>query len=142
MDNILEASVKLLNGRMKYECRAGDNPPVITDYTPPVGDGEGYTSLQLFLISFATCSGGVVGPFLKKMGKSVDGLTIRAEGKRRTEHPTGFESIRLYFELTSKDVKEADMQKVLKMAEDTYCPVWSMIKGNVQVETSFVIKPE
>jgi putative redox protein len=141
MDNILEASVKLLNGRMKYECRAGDNPPVITDYTPPMGDGEGYTSLQLFLISFATCSGGVVAPFLKRMGKNVAGLTIRAEGKRRTEHPTCFESIRLYFEIKSDDVTDGDVQKVLAMAEEKYCPVWAMIKNNVTVETQYVILP-
>jgi putative redox protein len=142
MSNLLEASVNLINGRLKFECTAGDNPPVITDYIPPFGDNEGYMPLQLFLISFATCSGGVIAPFLKKMGKTVTGLSMHVTGKRHEQHPTGFETIHLDIALRSPDVTEEDLQKVLQMAEDKYCPVWAMIKNNVTVTTSYVITKE
>jgi putative redox protein len=42
-------------------------------------------------------------------------------------------------QIKSTDVTEADMQKVIKLSEDTYCPVWSMLKGNVEVEVVFSI---
>ena len=140
MANILEADVNLINDKLKFECRAGDNPTIITDYIPPFGDNEGYMPLQLFLISFATCSGGVIAPFLRKMGKQVTALSMHVSGKRREEHPTGFETIHLDIHLKSPDVTDADLQKVLAMAEDKYCPVWAMIKNNVEIKTSFTIE--
>jgi uncharacterized OsmC-like protein len=39
----------------------------------------------------------------------------------------------------SSDVTEADIKKVLEMAEEKYCPVWAMVKGNVKVETSYKV---
>ncbi len=42
----LEASVTLVNDKIKFSGTAGENPPVAIDYTPPIGDGEGYTSLS------------------------------------------------------------------------------------------------
>jgi hypothetical protein len=40
----------------------------------------------------------------------------------------------------NSDVTEQDMKKVIGMAEDKYCPVLSMIKGNTTVETTFTTK--
>ena len=139
MSSILEASVELKNDKLMFECVAGENPPVITDYIPPLGDNNGYMPLQLFLISFATCTGGVIAPFLRRMGKHVDGLSMQVKGWRREQHPTGFEKIELNILLKSSDAVDADVAKVIKMAEDTYCPVWAMIKNNVEVVTTFTI---
>jgi uncharacterized OsmC-like protein len=36
-------------------------------------------------------------------------------------------------------VTDADLKKVIFMAEDKFCPVWAMIKGNTEVETVFYI---
>lgn len=136
MGNILEAYAELKNDKLMFECVAGENPPIITDYIPPLGDLKGYMPLQLFLISMATCTGGVIAPFLRRAGKHVDGLKMKATGTRREQHPTGFEKIHLDIELTSRDASEEELINILKMAEDKYCPVWSMIKGNVEVTTS------
>lgn len=136
MGNVLEATAELVNDKLLYKCVTGDNPPIYTDYIPPLGDGGGYMPLQLFLVSMAACTGGVVAPFLRRMGKQVNGLKIQAMGTRRTEHPTGFERIEMDIELKSADATEEDLKKVVQMAKDTYCPVWSMIKGNVEVVTA------
>lgn len=140
MSNLLEADVELINEKLKFKCKAKENPPIVTDYIPPLGDNEGYMPLELFLISFATCLGGVIAPFLRRMNKTVTALFIHVSGKRRAEHPTGFEKIDSFIRLKSPDITEADLQKVLKMAEDTYCPVWSMVKNNVEVTTAYSIE--
>lgn len=41
--------------------------------------------------------------------------------------------------MESPDVTEDDMKKVVDLAEDKYCPVWSMIKGNTIVEITYKI---
>lgn len=137
--NYLEASITLVNDRLHFRGEAGNNNPVSIDYTPPLGDNEGYTSLQLFLLSLASCAGSSVLTFLRKMKKNIVSCEIKASGIRRNEHPTCFEEIFLEFDLKSDDVLPADVDKVIALSEQTYCPVWAMIKGNVRVNTKYTI---
>jgi putative redox protein len=73
------------------------------------------------------------------MRKTIDGCQIKAIGLRRTEHPLSFEKITLEFIVRSSDILEEDIQKMIYLSEETYCPVWAMIKGNVEVETKITI---
>lgn len=133
MSNLLEAKIKLLNEGVKFKSVVEGKPEIITDYLPPYGDGLSVLPLELFLISFGTCVGGVITPMLKKMGKQVQDLQIIIQGKRREEHPLCFEEIKLIISVTSVDATGDDLKKVLKLAEEKICPVWAMIKGNVIV---------
>jgi len=139
MSTILETEVTLINDKLKFSAKAQSNPEIILDYIPPLGDGEGYMPLELLLISLASCSASTVAPLLRKFQKDVSGLTVSAKGVRRETHPTSFETITLNFTLKSKDSQEADMQKVIQMSEDKYCPVWAMLKNNVDIKTQFKI---
>jgi putative redox protein len=140
MEKPLAVSIELMNQKVKFACRARDQQPISVDYTPPIGDGEGYTSLELLLVSLATCVGTGVLTLLRKMRKEVSGLRITASGVRRTIHPTSFETIDLDLNLTTKDVTAEDMDKVLKLAEDSICPVWAMIKGNTTVRVKYILE--
>lgn len=137
--NVLEANVNLINNKLHFLGKSGNNEPVHIDYISPLGDNEGYMSLQLFLLSLASCAGSSVLTFLRKMRKTIDGCQIRATGIRRAEHPLSFEKITLEFVVRSADILEPDIQKVIDLSEETYCPVWAMIKGNVDVETKITI---
>ena len=136
----LSASVKLINNKLNFSGITEGNTPVSIDYTPPLGDNLGYTSLELFLLSLNSCIGSSVLTFLRRMNKNIAGCEIHSRGIRKQEHPTGFNTIYLDIRIQSPDVSEDDMRKVIKLSEDTYCPVWSMIKGNVAVEVSFRIE--
>ncbi|MGI5849123.1 MAG: OsmC family protein [Christensenellales bacterium] len=139
MGSVLEASVELKNEKIMFEGTADGLPPVVTDYVPPLGDGKGYMPLQVFLISLASCLGGTIAPLLRRMGKNIGGLTISARGMRREQHPTGFEKITLKIRLVSDNATDEDLQKVVSLAEQTYCPIWSMIKNNVEISSEFDI---
>lgn len=134
MGNVLNASAELINDKMKFKCVSGSNPAVITDYIPPMGDGEGYMPLELFLLSLSTCLGGAVVVLLRKMQKSIERFSINAEGIRREQHPTSFEKITLHLYVESSNAVKDDIEKALRMAEPI-CPVLAMIKGNVEVVT-------
>ncbi len=43
------------------------------------------------------------------------------------------------FTVNSNDVKDADIQKAIKLAEDSVCPVWAMVKGNAEIAAGYKI---
>jgi putative redox protein len=129
----VEVAVQLTNQKVRFKGTTRALPEVTFDYAPPVGDGQGYTGLEMLLMSLAACSGTSVVFLLRKMGKDVSSFGVQARGIRRETHPTSFKNIVLQFTLNSKDAQEADLQKAIRMSEESYCPVWAMIKGNVEV---------
>lgn len=134
----LRATLKLINDKLHFEGLVEENDPIAIDYTPPLGDNLGYTSLELLLLSLSSCLGSALLVFLRKMNKNIIGLTINTHGIRKEDHPTCFKTIILKVKLYSNNTNPEDFNKVLKMAEDTYCPVWAMIKGNVDI----IVKPD
>jgi putative redox protein len=135
----LNSSISLLNDRLHFNGMVGDNDPVSIDYTPPLGDNLGYTSLELLLLSLSFCVGSSVLTFLRKMKKTITGCEIHARGLRIEEHPTCFNSIFLTIELTSSDTSEEDLKRVLNISDEKYCPVWAMLKGSVKINLNYRI---
>ena len=135
----LNASIILINDKLNFTGIVEKNSPVSIDYTPPLGDNLGYTSLELLLLSLSSCIGSSMLTFLRKMKKTITGFEIHAKGIRKEDHPTGFKTIILEINLKSTDTAADDLEKVIKLSEETYCPVWSMLKGNVEIETKYNI---
>jgi putative redox protein len=129
----VNASISLINDRLHFKGIVEGNEQISIDYIPPLGDNLGYTSLELLLLSLSSCIGSAVLLFLRKMQKTINGFEIYSKGIRKQEHPTGFKTIFMEINIKSPDVTEDDLNKVIKLSEDTYCPVWSMLKGNVEI---------
>jgi putative redox protein len=136
----LTASLKLINDKLHFTGSVDGNNSVSIDYTPPLGDNLGYTSLELQLLSLSSCLGSATLTFLRRMGKTITGFEIRSKGFRKQEHPTGFSSIIMEMDITADNLLEVEVDKVVKLAEETYCPVWSMLRGNVTVEVKYIIR--
>ena len=136
-----EVAVRLINQKVKFTGVSNANPdqPITFDYKPPIGDGEGYNGLELLLMSLSGCSATAIVYLLRKMGKTISGLEVNAKGIRRADPPIKFEKIFLEFILNSNDTKDADVQKAIQLAEKSVCPVWQMIKNNVEVVTEYKI---
>ena len=134
-------SSQLKNGQTRFASKSGDRPEVITNYLPS-GENIDYTPLEMFLISLMTCAGGTVAPLLKKFGKTVANLKIDLNAVRKEVHPTSFESNHLSFHLVSPDATENDLVKAIQLSEEKYCPVWAMIKNNVEVTFDYTVSIE
>ncbi|UCE41177.1 MAG: OsmC family protein [Candidatus Aminicenantes bacterium] len=76
---------------------------------------------------------------VKKDGKNVSGFQVNAKGLRQDQHPTSFHKIFLEFVLNSRDAMDADVQKAIQLSEESICPVWAMVKGNVEIVTEYKI---
>ena len=135
----LSSNVRLINDKVQFEGTSGDNEPVLIDYIPPLGDGMGYTSLELLLLSLSSCIGTAVLTFLRKMNKVTGNCEVQAKGIRRQEHPLSFSAIEIEIIMDAVNIKDEDMKKVLVFAE-AYCPVWAMIKGNTEITLKYKIR--
>ena len=80
----LMASIRLLNEKLHFEGKVDGNEPVSIDYTPPLGDNLGYTSLELFLLSLSSCVGSAILVMLRKMKKNIDFFEINSTGYRNS----------------------------------------------------------
>jgi putative redox protein len=140
-EQIEEVKVHLINDKVKFTGVSMNNPdaPVNFDYKPPIGDGQGYNGLELLLMSFAGCSATALVYLLRKMGKTVSGLEVNARGMRTEQPPIKFDKIFLEFVLDSADTKNAEIERAISLAEQTVCPVWQMIKNNVEVIAGYKI---
>lgn len=138
--NKLKAQISLIDEKVKMEGAAPGKAPLITDYPSPIGNGEGYTSLELLLISLASCYGTTVKSMITgHLKKEVRDLSVQIEGERREEHPTRFDRIKLRLNVFSPDLNQEELRTVSALAEEKYCPVWAMVKGNVELERELTV---
>jgi len=135
MNNDLTVTADLINDKVKFSGVSRYNNEIIIDSV----DGEGYTPLELFLMSLATCSGMTLVLLLRKINKNVSELKVTASGERRAIYPTYFKSIHLIFEIASKDVQTDEIESTIKLMEESLCPVWNMVKSNVDISCEYKI---
>jgi len=139
MSDSLSVSMRLADHKVRFTGTARSLPAVSADYFPPLGEGQGYTGLELLLLSLAACSATSIVSMLRRMKRTVADFQVNASGTRREQHPTAFSRIVLDFILASPDAAAADLQKAIQLSAETYCPVWAMLKGNVEIVTEFKI---
>ncbi len=136
----LTVKLQTIDEKTMFSATARENPEIIVDYFPPIGSGKGYTSLELFMVSFGSCISSTLLSLLRyRMKKKVEGVTVNVEGTVREEHPRALRHILLNLTFKSKELTKEEALEVLKLAEDKMCPVWSMIKGNVEVDVNIEI---
>jgi len=87
----------------------------------------------------AVCSVTSLVFLLRKMRKNISGFKVNARGIRRDTHPTLLTRIYLEFILNTTDTADTDIKQALKLTEETYCPVWAMLKNNVEVIAEYKI---
>ena len=133
---LLTASIKLLNEKLHFEGKVDGNEAVSIDYTPPLGDNLGYTSLELFLLSLSSCVGSAILVLLRKMNKQIYNFEIISLGERRENHPTGFKEIILEINIKAKNITFEEMDKVINMIKGI-CPVLSMLNKNVIIRFKY-----
>ena len=141
MGDQLQVTAKLTNEKVQFTAVTGSRPELICDYAPPLGDGQGYTGLELLLMSLCVCSGTSVVALLRQMKKHINQFEVCGSGIRRDEHPTAFETISLEFILKSDNTQEAEILKAIQLSQESICPVWSMLKNSAEIKFEYKINP-
>ena len=139
MTNELEVKVDMINNKVQFSGSSRTNPEIRCDYFPPIGDAEGYTGLELLLMSLSVCSSTAIVYMLRKAQKDISAFHVHARGIRTEELPKAFHTIYIHFQLTSKNTDEESFEKIMKFTESSSCPVWAMLRNNVEIVPTFTI---
>ncbi len=142
----LNVKLKSLDDKVMFGATARSNPQVVIDYFPPVGTGQGYTSLELLMASFGSCISTALLTLLRyRLQKTVKGISVEMEGEVSENHPKKLDRIHTVLHIESgatTDLTDQQVQQMLKVAEDSICPVWAMLKGNVEIDITTIIAGE
>lgn len=87
--------------------------------------------MQLLLSALTACMAVEVALMIKKKRKTVTNLDIEAHGTRRETNPKRFTNIHLKFTLESPDATVQELEKVTKLALDSYCSVGSSLNAEI-----------
>jgi len=134
MDQLM-VRLQSVDEKAMFSTTARENPEIIIDYFPPVGTGQGYTSLELLMASFGSCISTTLLTLLRyRMKKSVEGISADIGGIVREEHPKSLACMKVDLQIRANNLTETEVQQALSVAEKSLCPVWAMIKGNVEID--------
>ncbi|MDH7478991.1 MAG: OsmC family protein [Syntrophomonadaceae bacterium] len=135
----VEINLELINQKVKFIVLSKTNQetPITIDFSPPLGDGEGFLALDLLVMSFAGCVSTGIVALLRRMGKNISAYRMNVTGIKR-ESPLSLEKIFFEIIINSTDISEQELQNVVKKAEEI-SPVWIAIKNNVEVAWQYKI---
>lgn len=140
-EDTIRLGIRRIDDMTQFTSTGSELAPVLIDSHPPFGGGHGYTPLELLLLSYESCTSmALISLLTERMRRTVAGIEAEAVGHLRTEHPKSFSRIELALTITSPDATEAEVARALDSAEKKICPVWDMIKGNVEVAVTFTVK--
>lgn len=111
-----------LLGDYQFEAVNENGNKVQIDMRPPE-EKQAQSPTELVLSALAGCASVDLVQMLKKRKRTVNNLTVEAEGVRRDEHPRGFTNITLHFILDSPDAKQEEFEKLGHLAATKYCSV-------------------
>lgn len=132
-------AIVTLQGKTVLKGRGHTGHEVQIDYIPPFGGDNGIMPMELLLMSLAGCSLHTILFLMGKMGKTISDFEVHAAGHRRDEHPIVFTSIELLYKLKGDNLDSGSVEKAIKLSEETYCPVWAMLKNNVAISWKYSI---
>ena len=131
---LLNVEVGDLTGKMNLTGKGHSPFTVSIDYPPPLGEDNGFTSLELLMVSLASCSAHTIKYILGSSGCEVEDIKVAATGHRRLDkHPTLLTKIELSYILTGKQLEKGRVEDAIRKAEEVMCPVWALLKGNVEI---------
>ena len=122
------------NGALQFTMTAGGHKTVLD------GDCQaGSTPMELLLGSLAACMAIDIVLILGRMRSNLKSVRARVEGVRAETPPRRFTVIKIHFELAGTDVKPANVERSIKLSRETYCSVFSTLRPDLQVETTYEV---
>ena len=129
----VEITTQLIDDKVRLKGVSGANAdkPVIFDYTPPLGSGDGYAGIELLTMSFSGCVSTTILALLKHRGKTIRTYRMDIKGFKR-EQPLSLEAIEFTSYVGADDISREELDEVLATAEKI-SPVWIALRGSVKV---------
>jgi putative redox protein len=103
------------------------------------GEETALSPMENVLASLASCSSFHVLTILKKKRLKVTGYSVEVTAERREEPPRVFTKIHLKYTVKGVSITAEAVASAIKLSEEKYCSVGSMLQKAVPITSSFEI---
>ena len=103
------------------------------------GGNRGPRPTELVLVGLGGCTSFDVVHVLRKGRADVRACTARIEAERAEEDPKVFTRIHVHFVVSGRDLKEATVERAIRLSADKYCSVSIMLAKTADISHSFEI---
>ena len=105
----------------------------------PRDDKKAQSPTELLLSAVAACAAVDIVSMIKKRRKTLLDFKGEASGTRRDDHPRKFTSIHLHYDITSPDLNDDEVKRIIDLAVEKYCSVAATINESAELSHSFSI---
>jgi len=103
------------------------------------GRNLGPRPTELVLVGMGGCTSFDVVHVLRKGRADVRSCVARIEADRAEEDPKVFTRIHVHFVVSGRDLKEAAVERAIRLSADKYCSVSIMLGKTAEISHSFEI---
>lgn len=114
---------------------------IMMDGSPEYGgENRGARPMELILTGLGGCASFDVVTILKKTRQKVHHVECILNAERATGVPAVFTKVHLHFIVKGHQIKEAQVEKAVKLSAETYCSANRMLtQGGVEITHSFEV---
>jgi putative redox protein len=123
------------DGDMRFVAETESGATITLDTgTAYGGSGKYPTPMESLAIALGGCMGMDMASILAKMRVGLKRFDISIETKRRKEHPTYYEEMKITCTVSGDGATEEKVRKAADLSYERYCSVGAMLKEKAKIE--------
>ncbi len=135
----MQVHVKWVDGMM-FIGESDSGHAVVMDGPPELGGKNmGVRPMEMLLLGMGGCSSIDVVEILKKGRNDVKACVAEISAERADTIPKVFTKIHVHFVITGNDLKEATVERAIKLSAEKYCSAALMLQKAVEITHDFEI---
>ena len=103
------------------------------------GNGKAISPMESVLLAIGACSSIDVVDILKKRRLTVHDCECDLTAERADQPPRVFTAIHAHYKVKGDNLSDKDVDRAVALSAEKYCSVMLMLKGNVNITTSYEI---
>ncbi len=136
----MQAQVKWVDGVM-FVGETGSGHAVVMDGPPDNGGRNlGIRPMEMILLGVGGCSSFDVVQILQKGRHNIVDCLTEISAERVDTIPSVFSKIHLHFVVSGEDLKEAAVERAVRLSAEKYCSASIMLGKVVEITHDFEIK--
>lgn len=135
----MKARVKWVGDAM-FVGESGSGHAVVMDGPPEFGGRNlGIRPMEMMLLGMGGCSAFDVVLILKKARQAIEDCEVELSAERAEENPKVFTKIHIHFIVKGRGLKEAQVERAVKLSAEKYCSATIMISQVAEVTHDFEV---
>jgi putative redox protein len=103
------------------------------------GHGTGMRPMELLLLGMGGCTSFDLIQMLKKGRQDIRDCVVQIESERSETIPKVFTKINVHYQVTGKDLKEAQVKRAVELSTQKYCSASIMLGETAEITHNYEI---